>query len=69
MVVPGLVLNDSIKPIVNKNAKESPIRIKLDELGGRSAAGKTFTMGIRVKNVEHVSLQIETSQFQFQFIA
>lgn len=57
MVVPGLVLNDSIKPIVQKIAKEPPIMINPDQLGGSLAAGKTFTMGIRSKTTNHVSSQ------------
>lgn len=54
LVVPGLVLNDSIKPIVQKIAKEPPIMINPDQLGGSEAAGKTFTMGIRLKTVNNV---------------
>lgn len=66
-MVPGLVLNDSVKPIVQKIAKEPPFMIDLDQLGGRLAAGKTFTMGIRSKTangyysqiheIEHIEVQ------------
>lgn len=57
VVVPGLILNDSIKPIVRKIAKEPPLLINPDQLGGQLAAGKTFTMGIRSKTANNVSTE------------
>lgn len=50
IVVPGLVLNDSVIPIIKTYAKEPPILINPSDLGGINAAGKTFTMGIRLKS-------------------
>lgn len=50
IVVPGLVLNDSVIPIIKTYANEPPILINPSDLGGINAAGKTFTMGMRLKS-------------------
>lgn len=49
VVVPGLVLNDSVAPVIKKRVKEAPVLINIQDLGGDVAAGKTFTMGIRMR--------------------
>lgn len=55
VVVPGLVLNDSITPIIKTIAKEPPLFINPPDLGGANAAGKTFTMGIRARSAKVIS--------------
>lgn len=57
LVVQGLVLNDSVTPIIRRTAKEPPITLSPDELGGKAAARKIFTMGVRLKSPE-VSISI-----------
>lgn len=52
LVVPGLVLNHSMSPTVKKVIKRPPMWIYPDELGGSDAAGKTFTIGVRLKTAE-----------------
>lgn len=52
IVVPGLVLNDSITPVIRTKVKEPPVMINPDDLGGSTAAGKTFTMGVRLKSAK-----------------
>lgn len=49
-MVPGLVLNDSVTPIIRTKVKEPPVMINPEDLGGSTAAGKTFTMGVRLKS-------------------
>lgn len=48
--MPGLVLNESVTPIIKKITKEPPIYIDPQDLGGSSAAGKKFTMGVRLRS-------------------
>jgi len=67
VVVPGKVLNDSISPIVKKKAVKPPALINPPDLGGNTAAGKMFTIGIRLKTadgmyspfheIEHIEVQ------------
>lgn len=51
-MVQGLVLNDSITPMIRRTAKEPPITLNPDELGGEAAARHVFTMGMRLKSPE-----------------
>lgn len=49
IVVPGLDLNDSVVPVIKTRVKEPPALINPVDLGGSTAAGKTFTMGVRLR--------------------
>lgn len=52
IVMPGLVLNHSLTPTLKKMIKRPPMWIHPVELGGSEAAGKTFTIGVRLKTSE-----------------
>lgn len=52
LVYQGVELKDSSTPIIRRTAKEPPITLNPDELGGEPAAGKKFTMGVRLKSPE-----------------
>lgn len=52
VVVQGLVLNDSVTPIIRRTAKEPPLTLSPDELGGKAANRHVFTMGVRLKSPE-----------------
>lgn len=52
VVVRGLVLNDSVTPIIRRTAKEPPISLNPEDLGGEAAARHVFTMGVRLKSKE-----------------
>lgn len=42
-------MNDSITPLLTREAKVPPIFLNPSDLGGTDTAGKIFTMGIRLK--------------------
>lgn len=48
----GKFLNDTTTPIVRVTAKSPPILINPEDLGGSTAAGKLFTVGIRLKSTK-----------------
>lgn len=50
VVVQGLVLNDSVTPLIRRTAKVPPMTLSPDELGGEAAAQHKFTMGVRLKS-------------------
>lgn len=56
IVVAGQILNDSIAPIIKRPVKEPPALINPDDLGGSNAAGKIFTMGVRLKSKDVIDL-------------
>lgn len=69
----GLVLNDTVTPIIRRTAKEPPITLSPDELGGKAAARQVFTMGVRLKSREvsfffrsvvHLYQRIQTNAIQ-----
>lgn len=47
--MPGLELNHSMMPTVKKTVKRPPMWIHPEDLGGKDAAGQTFTIGVRLK--------------------
>lgn len=52
VVVPGLTLNQSVTPIIRLTAKEPPMFVNPEDLGGVSSAGLVYTMGVRLKSPE-----------------
>lgn len=62
VVYPGVNLNDTVNPVVRVTAKAPPIFINPQDLGGSTAAGQIFTVGIRLKSVK-VSHHFISSMF------
>lgn len=56
IVVSGQVLNDTVTPVIRKRVKEPPVLINPEDLGGNVAAGKIFTMGIRLRSEKVCSI-------------
>lgn len=66
-VVEGLKINDTIPSILRMRAKQPPIYINPIDLGGSHAAGRIFTLGVRVRSakgykspiheIEHIEIQ------------
>lgn len=56
-VVSGIHLNESSTPLIKQTYSRPPVSISLDDLGGENAAGKIFTMTVRLRS-PHVSIQL-----------
>lgn len=69
IIVQGLVLNDTIQPIVQKKTKLPPIFVTPDDLGGKLSIGRIYTLGVRIKTqqgfkspiyeIEHIEIQLD----------
>lgn len=57
IVVPGLDMNHSMVPTLKKVIKKPPTWIHPTELGGEDAAGKTFTISVRLKTSDVRNIQ------------
>lgn len=50
VVLAGMDMNDSVTPLLTIDAQDPPIFVNPIDLGGADAAGKIFTMGVRIKS-------------------
>lgn len=50
VIVRGLFLNDTSPPVIRRTAKEPPILVNPEDLGGENSAGQVYTMGVRLKS-------------------
>lgn len=50
VVMKGNEMNETIKPVLTREAKVPPILLNPNELGGEETGGQVFTMGVRVKS-------------------
>lgn len=67
LVVRGLILNNTVTPILKLQAKVPPLFVSPDDLGGEITAGQIFTLGVRVRTaqgyyspiheIEHIEIQ------------
>lgn len=46
----GMDMNDSMTPLLTRDSRDAPILLHPIDLGGADAAGKIFTMGVRLKS-------------------
>lgn len=58
VVMKGNEMNESVKPVLTREATVPPIMFNPSDLGGEETGGQVFTMGVRVKSkaVRHIHI-------------